>query len=45
MPIIGFLVLVISGAAIWYWRLKMVHEAGSEIIDSITSMRGAFRRR
>ena len=45
MPILGVLVAAIVGAAVWYWRLKMVREAGSEIIDSVERMRGAFKRR
>ncbi|MDF0700047.1 hypothetical protein PYR71_26855 [Rhizobium sp. MC63] len=36
--------MAISGAAVWYWRLKMMREAGSEIIDSVERMRGAFKR-
>jgi hypothetical protein len=45
MPIFGFLMMVAVGAAVWYWRLKMLSEAGSEIIDSVERMRGAFKRR
>ncbi|MDP9838939.1 hypothetical protein J2T09_003711 [Neorhizobium huautlense] len=45
MALIGILVMAIGGAAVWYWRLKMVREAGSEVIDSIERMRGAFKRR
>lgn len=45
MHIVGFLVFVLAGAAVWYWRLKMVREAGSEIIDSVERMRGAYKRR
>ncbi|MBW9062900.1 hypothetical protein JNB71_06180 [Rhizobium herbae] len=45
MHIVGFVVFVLAGAAVWYWRLKMVREAGSEIIDSVERMRGAYKRR
>ncbi|EJC80960.1 hypothetical protein Rleg4DRAFT_2630 [Rhizobium leguminosarum bv. trifolii WSM2297] len=44
MAFLGILVAAISGAVIWYWRLKMVREAGNEIIDSVERMRGALRR-
>ncbi|WP_183911986.1 hypothetical protein [Rhizobium lentis] len=44
MAFLGILVMAISGAAVWYWRLKMMREAGSEIIDSVERMRGAFKR-
>lgn len=37
--------MVAAGAAVWWWRLKMVKEAGSEIIDSVERMRGAYKRR
>lgn len=36
--------MAIGGAAVWYWRLKMMREAGSEIIDSVERMRGAYKR-
>lgn len=45
MALLGILVMAIGGAAVWYWRLKMVREAGSEIIDSVERMRGAYKRR
>lgn len=35
MALIGILVMAIGGAAVWYWRLKMAREAGSEIIDTV----------
>ncbi|OWV80303.1 hypothetical protein ATY77_25410 [Rhizobium sp. R634] len=44
MAFLGILVVAISGAAVWYWRLKMMREAGSEIIDSVERMRGAYKR-
>lgn len=45
MALIGILVMAIGGAAVWYWRLKMAREAGSEIIDTVEKMRGAYKRR
>ncbi|UHS62079.1 hypothetical protein HRR99_11390 [Agrobacterium vaccinii] len=45
MALIGLLVMAIGGAAVWYWRLKMMREAGSEIIDTVEKMRGAYKRR
>lgn len=45
MALIGILVMAIGAAAVWYWRLKMVREAGSEIIDTVEKMRGAYKRR
>ena len=45
MPFLGVLLMVAAGAAVWWWRLKAVKEAGSEIIDSVERMRGAFNRR
>ncbi len=36
--------MAIGGAAVWYWRFKMMREAGSEIIDSVERMRGAYKR-
>ncbi|MBY4630084.1 hypothetical protein [Rhizobium croatiense] len=44
MAFLGILVASISGAVIWYWRFKMVREAGNEIIDSVERMRGAYKR-
>ncbi|PDS74555.1 hypothetical protein [Rhizobium phaseoli] len=44
MAFLGILVVAISGAAVWYWRLKMMREAGSEIIDSVERMRGVYKR-
>ncbi|MBB3559694.1 hypothetical protein FHX06_000991 [Rhizobium sp. BK512] len=44
MAFLGILVMAIGGAAVWYWRFKMMREAGSEIIDSVERMRGAYKR-
>jgi hypothetical protein len=45
MALIGILVMAIGGAAVWSWRLKMAREAGSEIIDTVEKIRGAYKRR
>ena len=45
MALLGILVMSIGGAAVWYWRLKTMREAGSEVIDSVERMRGAYKRR
>lgn len=45
MALLGILAMAIGGAAVWYWRLKMMREAGSEVIDSVERMRGAYKRR
>jgi hypothetical protein len=45
MPFLGLILMVAAGAAVWWWRLKMVKEAGSEIIDSVERMRGAYKRK
>ena len=45
MPFLGLILMVAAGAAVWWWRLKTVKEAGSEIIDSVERMRGAYKRR
>jgi len=45
MPILGFLLVVAAGAAVWWWRLKAMKEVGSEVIDSVERMRGAYKRR
>lgn len=45
MPFIGFILVVAAGAAVWWWRLKMLKEVGSEMIDSVERMRGAYKRR
>jgi hypothetical protein len=45
MPFLGLILMVAAGAAVWWWRLKMLNEVGSEVIDSVERMRGAFKRR
>jgi hypothetical protein len=45
MPFLGLLLMGAAGAAVWWWRLKRVKEAGSEVIDSVERMRGAYKRK
>ena len=45
MPLLGLLATIAVGVAVWYWRLKMLREAGSEVIDSVERMRGAYKRK
>lgn len=45
MPFIGLILMVAAGAAVWWWRFKMVKEVGSEVIDSVERMRGAYKRK
>lgn len=45
MPFVGLILMVAAGAAIWWWRLKMLNEVGNEVIDSVERMRGAYKRR
>lgn len=45
MHILGILIAVIGGAAAWYWRLKMLKDAGSDISSAVGRARGAYRMR
>ena len=45
MPFLGLVLIVAAGAAVWWWRLKMLNEVGNEVIDSVERMRGAYKRR
>ncbi|MEC9342543.1 MAG: hypothetical protein VYD64_01730 [Pseudomonadota bacterium] len=45
MHIIGIILSIAAGAAFWYWRMKMIRDAGSKVIDSVQKMRGAMKRR
>lgn len=44
MHILAILGAVMAGAAIWYWRVRTMHEAGSEVVDALGRVRGAYRR-
>jgi hypothetical protein len=45
MPFLVLLVSAVAGAAVWWWRLKMIREGGIQVIDTLQTMRGAYRRR
>lgn len=45
MHIVGIIVAVLAAGALWYWRFKMLHEAGSEVVDAVGRVRGAYRMR
>ena len=36
---------IIAAAAIWWWRLKYLGEAATEVIDTVGRVRGNFRRK
>jgi hypothetical protein len=43
--IVGLVLALIGGAAFWYWRFKLLREAGSEVADMVGRVRGAHRMR
>lgn len=45
MPFLAMIAAAVMGAAVWWWRLKMLREAGSKAIDTFETMRGAYKRR
>ncbi len=45
MHIVGVVVAVLGLAAVWYWRIKMLHEAGQDAADVVGRVRGAYRMR
>ena len=45
MHIVAFILAVLGGAAFWWWRLKVLREAGSEVTDAAGRAMGAWRRR
>ena len=44
MHIVALLIAVLGGAAFWWWRLKTIHEAGSEITDAAGRAWGKYKR-
>lgn len=44
MHILGVLLAILFGAALWWWRLRMLNEAGREVIDQAGKIRGKIRR-
>jgi hypothetical protein len=45
MHIIGILAAVLGFVAVWYWRLKVLQEAGHDAADLAGRLRGAYRMR
>ena len=44
MHILGLMIAVLAGAAFWYYRMRMIGRAGSEVIDHAGRLRGQLRR-
>lgn len=45
MHILAILGAVIGGIAIWAWRLRMLRDVGSDVLDGVGRARGAIKRR
>jgi uncharacterized tellurite resistance protein B-like protein len=45
MHIIGIVAAILGLVAVWYWRIKVLHEAGQEAADAVGRVRGAYRMR
>ena len=45
MHILGLLLAVLAAAAFWYFRLRTIGKAGSEVVDHVGLVRGQFRRK
>lgn len=45
MHILAIVAAVLGGLAVWYWRIQMLRDAGSDAIDMVGRIRGAHRRR
>jgi hypothetical protein len=43
MHILAILGVIVGGIAIWYWRFKMLGEAGRDVADMVGRARGAYR--
>ena len=43
MHIIAFLGVIIGAVGVWYWRYKTMRDVGSEVIDAVGRVRGAYR--
>ena len=44
MHILGLLLAIVAGAVFWWWRLRMLNEAGREVVDQVGKVRGKIRR-
>lgn len=45
MHIIVLLGAIIGGIAVWYWRFKAMRDVGSDMVDAVGRVRGAYRMR
>jgi uncharacterized tellurite resistance protein B-like protein len=45
MHIVAIVLAVAAGAAVWWWRIKTIHEAGRDAADMVGRVRGAYRMR
>lgn len=45
MHILGLLLTIIIGISVWWWRLRMLKQAGDTVIDAADRFRGARRRK
>ncbi len=45
MHIIGIVAAILGLVAVWYWRIKVLHEVGQEAADVVGRVRGAYRMR
>ena len=44
MHILGLMIAVLAGAAFWYYRMRTIGRAGSEVLDHAGRLRGQIRR-
>lgn len=45
MHILALIVSVLVGISVWWWRLKMLKQAGDNVIDAAERFRGARKRK
>lgn len=45
MHIVAIVLAIAGGLAVWYWRFKMLGEAGRDVADMAGRVRGAYRMR
>lgn len=45
MPFLLMILGVLSAAAFWWWRLKMIRDAGNDAADALGRIRGAYKMR
>jgi len=45
MHIIGLIITILVGISVWWWRLKMLKQAGDNVIDAAERFRGARKRK